>query len=517
MIDRRSLLITACAGLLWAPALAADAPATGTVSVRDFGAVGDGAAIDSTAVNKAIDYLAARGGGTVVIPAGTYACYSIRLKSHIGLHLAPGAVILAADPAGSGGYDVAEPQGGFEPYQDFGHNHWRDSLIWGEGLSDISITGPGRIWGKGLTRGHRLDADPPDAGAPGVGNKAIALKNCRNVLLRDFEVLKGGWFAILATGVDNLTIENLKIDTNRDGMDIDCCRNVRIRGCSVNSPWDDGICLKSSYALGEARATEDVTISDCFVTGGYELGSMLDGSWRRMPAAFAAQVHGRIKFGTESDGGFRNITVTNCVFETSGGLALETVDGGALEDVTISNIAMRGITNAPIFLRLGRRMRGPPGRPIGTLKRVLISNLTSHDSSLLPSIIAGLPGHPIEDIRISDVLLHQRGGAPAAMARLAPPEAELAYPEPTMFGDLPATGVFIRHARNIELGNVEIAVERPDPRPALHLEDVDGVDLFRLKAPPGPMTSLSRVRTFRSVDAVGRADRNLAWTERALF
>jgi polygalacturonase len=111
-----------------------------------------------------------------------------------------------------------------------------------------------------------------------VANKAIALKNCRNVILRDFSILHGGHFGILATGVDNLTIDNLKIDTNRDGMDIDCCRNVRIANCSVNSPWDDGICLKSSFALGYARATEMVTISNCLVTGSYEEGALLDGT-----------------------------------------------------------------------------------------------------------------------------------------------------------------------------------------------------------------------------------------------
>ena len=113
---------------------------------------------------------------------------------------------------------------------------------------------------------------------PGVGNKAIALKNCRNVLLRDFSVLKGGHFALLLTGVDNLTIDNLIIDTDRDGMDIDCCQNVRVSNCTVNSPWDDGICPKSSYALGYARATRNVTIANCFVTGCYQLGTVLDGT-----------------------------------------------------------------------------------------------------------------------------------------------------------------------------------------------------------------------------------------------
>ena len=129
-------------------------------------------------------------------------------------------------------------------------------------------------------------------------------------------MLQGGWFALLATGVDNLTIDNLLIDTNRDGFDIDCCRNVRVTNCSVNSPWDDGICPKSSYALGYARATENVTISNCFVTGNYRAGLAarrhLEADARRPSRPPCT---GRIKFGTESNGGFKNVAITNCVFE----------------------------------------------------------------------------------------------------------------------------------------------------------------------------------------------------------
>jgi len=111
------------------------------------------------------------------------------------------------------GLRSAEPQGAWEPYQDYGHNHWHNSLIWGENIHDVAILGPGLIWGKGLSRGLGRDKDLPVSGNPGVGNKAIALKNCHNVILRDFSILQGGWFGILATGVDNFTIDNLKIDT----------------------------------------------------------------------------------------------------------------------------------------------------------------------------------------------------------------------------------------------------------------------------------------------------------------
>src|SRR5277367_1078544 len=322
----------------------------GIFDIRTYGAVGDGKAVDTPAINKAIEAAAAAGGGTVLFPPGTWLSFSIRLKSHVALHLAQGATILAADSPlpgattgyNGGTYDAAEPNTAWDAYQDYGHNHWHNSLIWGEGINDVSITGPGLIFGKGLSfgagPGRPPGAPPPStprspiegaavvrpprgnytmfqAEQPGVGNKAIALKNCHNVLFRDFSILKGGHFGLLLTGVDNLTIDNLKIDTDRDGIDIDCCRNVRVSNCFVNSPWDDAICPKSSYALGYNRATENLTITNCYVAGSWELGTMLDGTYKRWPADFKVAPTGRIKCGTESNGGFKNITISNCVFD----------------------------------------------------------------------------------------------------------------------------------------------------------------------------------------------------------
>ncbi len=361
-----------------------------TLDVRTLGAAGDGKTVDTPAINRAIEAAAAAGGGVVRFPAGSYLCYSIHLKSHVTLYLDPGATIVAADtPAlgASGGYDPPEPNA-WDKFQDFGHSHWHNSLIWGEELENISIEGQGLIWGKGLSRGDR-----DLALAAGVGNKSISLKNCRNVTLRDISILHGGHFAILATGVDNLTIDNLKIDTNRDAIDVDCCRNVRISNCSVNSPWDDGICLKSSYGLGFARSTDHVTITNCYVTGGYEEGTLLDATYKRFAPDFDVPRNGRIKFGTESNGGFRNIAVSNCVIEDCRGIALESVDGALLEDVAITNITMRGIVDVPFFLRLGSRMRGPKGTPVGELRRVLISNVVvSNCASRQATLITGIPG-----------------------------------------------------------------------------------------------------------------------------
>ncbi|HJQ31659.1 MAG TPA: glycoside hydrolase family 28 protein [Pyrinomonadaceae bacterium] len=469
-------------------------------SVRAYGARGDGKTVDSGAVNRAIEAAAAAGGGTVHFPAGTYLCFSIRLKSNVALRLEQGAVILAADPErDKGTYDTPEPNE-WDMYQDFGHSHWQNSLIWGINVENVSITGPGLIDGRGLTRRSPRPRRPLQAGdtpttlgggqaarpvsplgedAPpetmnGLGNKAISLKLSRNVLLRDFSVLNGGHFALLATGVDNLTIDNLKVDTNRDGFDIDSCRNVRVSNCSVNSPNDDAIVLKSSYALGFARATENVTITNCFVSG-YDIGSLLDATYKRnvKEAPDKDGPTGRLKFGTESNGGFKNITITNVVFDHCRGLALETVDGGPLEDVTVSNVTMRDVVTAPIFLRLGARMRGPAGAPPGVLRRVQISNVVVYNAEpRFASIIAGLPGHPVEDVRLSDIRILYRGGGTREQAALEPPEKETNYPEPSMFGDLPAYGFFIRHARGVELSNVSVGFMTDDQRPAFHLEDV---------------------------------------------
>ena len=335
--------------------LAAVAVSPGIFDVRKFGAAGDGKSLDTEAINRAIAAAESAGGGVVLFPPGTYLSFSIRLKSQVHLHLMEGSQIVAAESPkpgeqtgyNGGVYDPAEPVTAWDAYQDYGHNHWHNSLLWGEDLHDLSITGPGLIYGKGLSfgasRAARGNYPIYVAEQPGVGNKAIALKNCRNVLLRDFSLLKGGHFALLLTGVDNLTIDNLKIDTDRDGMDIDCCQNVRISNCTVNSPWDDGICPKSSYALGYARPTRNVTISNCWVTGYYELGTVLDGTFKKF--ASEAQVYrtGRIKCGTESNGGFINIAISDCVFEGCQGYALESVDGALFEDIAITNTTMRDL------------------------------------------------------------------------------------------------------------------------------------------------------------------------------
>ena len=526
--------------------------------LRAYGAAGDGKTIDSPAINAAIDAAAAAGGGTVVFPAGTYISFSIRLKSKVNLYLAQGSTIIAADSPKpgettgymGGTYDAAEPKTAYDAYQDYGHNHWHNSLMWGEGISDISISGPGLIWGRGLSFGAGPGRGPAGAGASGpgfgpgrpaaaaapgaaaspagaaggagaaarpggaggfgprtrgnypmyqaeqagVGNKTIALKNCRNVNLKDFSILKGGHFGLLLTGVDNLIIDNLTIDTDRDGMDIDCCKNVRVSNCSVNSPWDDAIVPKSSFALGYNRSCDNIAITNCFVSGCYQLGTVLDGTWKKftMEADHKVGGTGRIKLGTESNGGFKNFTISNCIFEGCQGLALETVDGALLEDITVTNLTMRDIISCPIYLRLGARLRGPKGTGdqstvVGTLQRVLISNINCYNSAAkYGSNITGIPGFNVKDLKISDVFVQHVGGGSEADAKIEVPEKENAYPEPGMLGTLPAHGFYLRHVDRLEMSHVEVQPMSPDARPCIVTDDVHRADFFAITAPTSP-------------------------------
>lgn len=541
-MDRRDLLKYSplvVAGAVGHRALAQNEPAAqppqAAFDVRRFGATGDGKTVDSPAINKAIEAVAAAGGGTLRFPAGTYLCFSIHLKSHVDLWLERGCTILAAEspkPGESTGYnggtyDAAEPNDPWTPYQDYGHNHWHNSLLWAENEHDFGIFGTGVIYGKGLSfgsRGTRGEYPTYVAEQAGVGNKAIALKNCHNVLLRDFSVHKGGHFALLATGVDNLTIDNLLVDTDRDGFDIDCCRNVRVSNCTVNSPWDDAICPKSSYALGYARSTDNVTIANNYVTGTYELGSVIAGTWKKFPEDAHVSRNGRIKCGTESNGGFRNITITGNVIEGCKGISLETSDGALLEDIAITGNTMRDIVDAPLFLRLNRRNRNPKEtlRP-GTLRRVVISNLVSHNSgSSTASLFSGIPENLIEDVKVSNCYFGHRG-LPKDMkvgwgdqAKPMPdwhtihvPEIEDAYPELLRFGPTPCNGFFVRHLKNLEMSHVEVAPQNPDPRPAFWLEDVHRADFFAVTAPPQPNFSLHNVSDLRIFWSRAAKDTNL--------
>ena len=449
------------------------------IDVKTFGAVGDGRHIDSPAINAAIQQAAAEGGGVVLFPAGTYLCYSIHLQSNITLRLEKGAVLKAAPVTDSLGYDEAEPNDSH--YQDFGHSHWHNSLLWGDSLHHVTIEGDGLIDGSDvLSRGE------PRRGytGPTVANKALALRDCHHVTIRGLNFLRCGHFALLLTGVDDLLIEDVTCDTNRDGFDIDCCERVVVRNCRVNTVNDDAIVLKCSYALGRPKPTEHVLIEDCDVSG-YDVGSLLDGSrtTQTEKAPDGDGPTGRIKLGTESNGGFRHITVRRCTFTHCRGLALETVDGAEMKDIRVSYLTMHDICNSPIYIRLGDRMRAPEGFHPSKISDVRISHVRVIDAdSRYACLIAGVEGHPVRKVRISDLYVQFRGGLtlkdveePRGRNPFFIPEArkpgqvgEARYPEPSAHGIQPAWGFSISHAEDILLKNVRLETIRPDERPVYH-------------------------------------------------
>ncbi|MGO8766445.1 MAG: glycoside hydrolase family 28 protein [Limisphaerales bacterium] len=484
---KHKLILFLCLAGFCAPALAQN----GIYNVRDFGAAGNGTLLDSPAINQAIAKAAAHGGGTVLVPAGTYLCGSLHLQSNIHLLIDAGATVLGA-PQGTNAYDAEEDFAG-PAYQDGGHTYFHNSLIWGENLTNVSITGPGMINGGGLVTQDGIEdrvdgfnnfgrTNPLPMG-PGarrwpehLGNKAIALKLCRNVLIRDVTIFHGGHFAILVTGCDDLTVDNVMIDTDRDGIDIDCCRDTMVSNCRVNSPNDDGICPKSTYALGHPVITENLTIMNCGVSG-FEEGTLLDGTMKPTRSGL-----GRIKFGTESSGGFRNCTVANCTFDDCHGLALEEVDGGILEDISVNNLTMRGLSDYAIYITTGKRNRTPGVTTNSRMKNILISNVIADGVGRMSGIqISGLPEQPIENVRLDNIRLISRGGGTEKDAGIQPRELGAGYPEPSQIGTLPAYGVFARHVQDLELANITTSFESDDLRPALICSDVNGLEIDNFK------------------------------------
>jgi len=246
---------------------------------------------------------------------------------------------------------------------------------------------------------------------------------------------------------------------NNDGLDLDGCENVLIENCDIDS-GDDAICLKSSK-----NPCRNVVVRGCKVTS------------NTAP----------LKFGTSSRGGFIDVSVTNCYFYDSpmGGIKLQLVDGGRLENVNISRIAMKNVGN-PIFIRLGDRGRTyEKGRgaskkaPAGTLRNIrirdLVAEVTGDDRSRSgPIMIAGIPGHYVENVTLENVSISYPGGGSAEDAKRVVPEDIARYPEQFFFGTLPAWGAYIRHARNIRFINVKLKARTEDARKRVHLDDVKG-------------------------------------------
>jgi polygalacturonase len=433
----------------------------GRVSVRDYGAVGDGSKLDTRALQAAIDACAGAGGGTVYFPQGRYRSGTLFLKSHITLHLEGGATLLGSTKL----EDYPSTVPAVRSYTD---NYTERSLVYAENLEHIGFEGRGTIDGQG----------GEFKGAYKVRPYLLRVIACREVSMRGLTLRNSPMWVQHYLACEGVCIDGIRVEStcnaNNDGIDIDGCERVRIANCDIRS-GDDALVLKSTLE----RPCRNVVVTNCV------LSSLCN--------AF--------KLGTESNGGFENIVMSNCaIYDTRiSGIALELVDGGTLEQVSISNVTMHN-TKSAIFIRLGDRARPfkPGMEPIGAgrLRHVRISDVQAFGADVMGCSITGLPGHPVEDVALENITVSFAGGGKAIKDLVSVPEKEKAYPEYAMFGLLPAYGFYCRHAHGLRLSRVQVSTVQPDPRPALVCEDVSGLELFgwRGATSGGPAIVLQDVR-----------------------
>ncbi len=436
-------------------------------NIRDYGAIGNGASFDSPAIQKAIDACAEKGGGTVFIPAGKYLCGTIHMKSHIHVLFEKGAVLLGSKNIND--FDPHEANPANCEYQDISHSYFHRSLFHAEFVDDIAFSGFGEI---------DMQSTWEEVDEWYRGAKIIAFKECNNVIIRDLTMKNATDLAVYVAGCEYVTISGLHIMSHIDGVSPDCCKNVTVSDCIIDSA-DDAIVPKCSYTLGRFKDMENLTVSNCVL--------------RSNAAA--------IKFGTETNSAFKNITITGCtIYDTQlNGIALLTADGAVMEGISISNITMRNVGN-PILVQILNRGRGPKPESdkVGEIKNVAISNVVitgpypetfeatmaqhlstyaANDLTLKgihhPLVIAGQPDSPVRNLSLSNIIFSAHGGGTLEDRFIQLPTVRDGYPGSDLFGDkYPIYGLFAINADNLRLYNVEFTTEVEDMRDEMLLMNV---------------------------------------------
>ncbi len=450
-----------------------------TYNVRAFGATGNGAEPDTKAVQAAITRCHEEGGGSVVFPEGTYRVASVRLLSNVRLSLHEKAVITGD----SKGYLPPEPNP-YSKYQDAGHSHFRNAVLFGEDVENVAIEG-GTINGGGAKSG---------AGAGG-GDKVISIRVGRNLVFRNIRHETGAHFVYLLNDCENLIMTGLTILRSRDGVDLMSCRNVAISQCRFTGLGDDAIGIKSDYALGRKISSSNIAVWDCY---------------------FETNCNG-IQFGSETAGDFSDVRVWNVKVGRAGkaGIGITCNDGGIIDGVDFHNIEIRD-ANIPIFLLVTDRLRtGEPGATVGRIRNVRIRNVVSTEPMLnhsrngrsRPITLSGLPEAPLENIVLENIRITLAGEGTAEQADLVPPYTQR-Y-EPRQLKTRPASGLFARHVKGLTLRNVVFKYDKPDYRPPVVLWDARNVEVtgFRSPLPQGvDMMRTQKVTDLRIRDSQGLAD-----------
>ncbi len=445
----------------------------------EYGAVPDGKTIATKAIQQAIDECSGSGGGEVRIPAGIFLSGTLYLKNDVFLNLETGAVLLGSTDIGD-----YTPSGMIRATKQKNIGIIGHGVIDGQGWAFWEKKKEPRKVTFGMNPAWNFEHKPQRTGM------LIQFEDCRSVRVRNVTLKNAeSWtlhlLACEDVVVDGVTIRNPQHGPNTDGIDINGSRRVRISNCDIYTN-DDAICFKNKDPKYSDRACEDILVTNCILTTSCN--------------AF--------KIGTETIGDFRNIVFSNSVIKAGdpanelsviasqqalpgnygnilsprSGISLETVDGANVSNITISNIVMEA--RVPLFIRLGNRGRKAnvtdPAAVPGTLRNVIISNIVAYNASTTSSV-TGLPGYDVENVKISNMIVHTAGGGDAALARKKLDEAEKSYPNATMWGHLPASGLFVRHVKNIELSDVSIQLDTTDLRPLVIFDDVDGLQVNNLR------------------------------------
>lgn len=448
--------------------------------VKKSGATGDGKTLDTKSIQSAIDKAYANGGGVVEIGPGTYLIGTLILKDNVELHLQAGALLLGS------------PE--FKDYTEIIHKfesrtnglYAKYFMVFAEGAKNISITGQGIMHGNGL---KNFQKGNPQNQRPFM----VRFVNCENVLIRDVKLLESANWTLHLLGcrdvnVDGVVIEN-SVDSNRDGLDIDCCERVTVANCRF-STGDDAIVMKASSDV----LCQDITITNCII--------------RTRASA--------IKTGTESNGGFKNITVSNCIVKDiprHAGIELMTVDGGTMENILLDNITMENVAT-PVFIRVGIRVRPfKPGQyvsKVDDVRDIFLNNITVVNAKL-PSSIMGLHNRKIKNVVVSNYnVRNSEAQVPTAYNKV--PFLEFDYPAAIFFENLPASGLYCRNVDELHLQNLYASPADNDFRPAFVFDRVNNLELFSVKAGlNSPATPLAHFRNSTGITAsfcrtIGKSD-----------
>ena len=422
-----------------------------TYNVRDFGASGGGAANDTAAINGAIQKCNADGGGTVYFPKGQYAAGSIHLLSNVRLMLDAQAVIFGL----RGAFELPEPNP-WRKYQDGGHSHFHDSLLYGENIENVAIVG-GQINGGHDAIGH---GDPK----PGNGDKLITVKVGKNLDFENITHEKGGHFCYLLDDCQNVTIHGVVIKESRDAVDLMGCSDVQIHDCNFTGCGDDTIGVKSDYALGKRINSANVYVWDSYFESGCN----------------------GLQFGSETAGDFHNCNFWNIRIGEAhkAGIGITSGDSAIVDGVNYSNIVVKG-AYCPIYFLVWDRLRtGEPGAKVGTIKNVHMEDVTITDCggnvATQPSVISGWATSPFENITLENVKIIYTGGETNPMTDLVPRNPKDYSPK--SLGPRPASAFYIRNGKGLTFKNVEVSFQSPDARTPLFLDNVDGVTLDNFKS-----------------------------------